>query len=244
METLPGWGRYSRQIVIPRWGERGQEKLQKATVFLAGAGGLGSPAALYLAAAGVGRLMICDHGSVELSNLNRQVLYCETDLGSPKAETAARRLGVINSGIQVVPLSEEIDRSSIARLTGGAGILIDCLDNFPARRALNEYAVASRTPLIHAAVEGLYGQITFLHPPRTPCLSCIFPEDPTTEGMVPVAGITPGILGTMEATEAIKHLTGIGEVLENRLALWDGESPGFEIVKIEKNPACPVCSDR
>ncbi len=232
--------RYLRQMIIPGWGEEGQEKIAAATVFIAGAGGLGSPVAYYLAAAGVGTVRLCDNGEIETSNLNRQVLYGDRDNGKAKAETAAERLRGLNGSIEVIPLAGRIEDSAAAGLVGDADLMIDCLDNFETRYVLNRLSVARGIPLIHAGVAEFSGQMTFLHPPETPCLSCIFPEVPA-QGTIPIAGPTAGVMGALEAVEALKYLTGIGRGLRNRLLIWSGEEQTFDTVEIARDDNCPVC---
>lgn len=232
--------RYKRQLGISGWGEEQQEMLKNSQVFLAGAGGLGSPVAYYLAAAGVGSLVICDDGRLELSNCNRQILYWETDLGVAKAEAAAERIYEFNRDIEVVPYIDRIDDSTIDRLTSGADLIVDCLDNFQTRYVLNKYSVRTEVPLVHAGVSGFAGQLTFIAPPETACLACIFPEVPE-QGEVPIAGVTTGVIGSLSAMEACKYLTGIGKTLKNKLLIWDGEEQVFDTVQIMKSETCPVC---
>jgi molybdopterin/thiamine biosynthesis adenylyltransferase len=170
--------RYLRQMLLPSWGEEAQEILESSCVFLAGAGGLGSPVALYLAAAGVGTLRICDCGTVELSNLNRQILHADDQIGENKAVSARRTLERINPAVRVLPLTETITANNIASLVGPARLMIDCLDNFQTRYILNDHAVRTAVPLVHAGVNGLCGQIAFIHPPQTACLACLVAEAP------------------------------------------------------------------
>jgi adenylyltransferase/sulfurtransferase len=232
--------RYNRQLILSGWGEETQERLKRATVFIAGAGGLGSPVGLYLAAAGVGTLRICDSGAVELSNLNRQILHGERDLGRWKARSARRKLGSLNRQVRVVPLQDEIGESSLEQLVGEASLLLDCLDNFRTRLLLNAFAVRRSLPLIHAGVTGYCGQITFLHPPNTPCLACLVPEAPPQE-VFPILGATAGLLGCLEAMEALKYLAGQGSLLEGRMLFCDGAAMQFQEVALQKDPRCPVC---
>lgn len=232
--------RYRKQLDVSGWGEEGQGRLKEATVFIAGAGGLGAPVALYLAAAGVGCIRICDEGTVDRSNLNRQLLYAEAEVGERKAEAAARRLAELNPRVRVVALSEALDRRSADRLIGGADIILDCLDNFEGRYVLNEQAVRKGIPLVHGGIHGFTGQVTFLRSPRTPCLACIFPHAPAYE-QVPVVGPTAGVIGSVEASEALKYLAGVGEPLENRLLIWEGEAAEWDMVSVQRNPCCPVC---
>jgi len=240
--TAPERSRYLRQMLINGWGQKGQEKLRAATVFMAGAGGLGCPAALYLAAAGVGTLRLCDSGRVDISNLNRQILYADADLGKEKAVQAAEALRRTNPHVTVEPLIEKIDDSSIERLAGRADILLDCLDNFETRHVLNRFAVRKGLPLVHAGIEGLAGQLSFIHPGQTPCLFCLFPGSPPAGRVFPVAGITPGIIGTLQAAEAIKWIAGIGSTLAGVLLFWDGATMEFQKIPVAKDVNCPVCS--
>ncbi|MCP4714398.1 MAG: HesA/MoeB/ThiF family protein [Deltaproteobacteria bacterium] len=230
-------------MIIPQWGEQGQEKLLAATVFIAGAGGLGSPVAIFLAAAGIGTIRICDCGEPELSNLNRQILHSESDLGRAKTESAQASLHNINPHCNVVPLHATISDDTIKELAGDSSIIIDCLDNFTARHVLNRHAVKYGLPLVHAGIHGLSGQVTFIQPPQTPCLACIFPGDVPNE-IFPVVGVTPGIIGCIEACEALKWLTGIGELLCGKLLIWEGDTMNFQKITINKDPNCPVCGNR
>jgi molybdopterin/thiamine biosynthesis adenylyltransferase len=232
--------RYNRQMLIRNWGEEGQQKLRSSTVFIAGAGGLGSPVAIYLAAAGVGRIRICDNGEPELSNLNRQILHAEKDIGKNKTFSARETLHELNPHVVVEALPKKITSESVDRLAGGSDIIIDCLDNFPTRHILNRYAVDKQLPFIHAGIYGLSGQLTFIHTPVTPCLYCIFPGSPPP-AVFPVAGVTPGVIGVLEALEAIKWIVGIGKNLTGRLLIWDGELMEFQNVAVTKDPNCPVC---
>ena len=233
--------RYSRQMIMPGWDIQGQEKLRSSTVFIAGAGGLGSPVSLYLAAAGVGTLRICDCGEPELSNLNRQILHDESRIGCNKAVSAKETLKRINPDVKVEPLEESITDCNVADLAGDASIIVDCLDNFETRHVLNRYSVKTHTAMIHAGIHGMNGQVTFIHPPETPCLWCIFPGDVPVE-VFPVVGATAGVIGCIEALEAIKFITGYGVGLSGQLLIWDGGATDFQKIEIKKDPACPVCA--
>jgi len=235
--------RYHRQLILPGWGTEAQARLRAATVFIAGAGGLGSPVAQYLAAAGVGTLRICDAGRVELSNLNRQLLHAEADLGRPKVRSARRTVRRVNPYVRVVPLHAVIDERSVEALVGDAELILDCLDNFPTRQVLNAFAVRRSLPMIHAGVTGYCGQITFLHPPATACLACIVPQSPPQE-VFPILGATAGLLGCLEALEALKYLAGGGPLLAGRLLFCDGAAMQFQEVAIQRDPRCPVCGGR
>ncbi|MCX6997779.1 MAG: HesA/MoeB/ThiF family protein [Kiritimatiellaeota bacterium] len=233
--------RYGRQMMIGGWGVPGQERLKRARVFIVGAGGLGSPVALYLAAAGVGTIGLGDCDRPDLSNLNRQILYTDADLGRPKAEVAAEVLRRLNPAIAVNSSGERIAEHNIERIVGPVDLILDCLDNFDTRYVLNAYSVRHSIPLIHAAIWGLSGQITVLHPPRTPCLRCIFPDAPPRE-VFPVAGVTPGLAGCLQATEALKLLTGLGASLLGKLLVFDAEQMTFTTLTVERRPDCPACA--
>ncbi len=231
-------------MIIPGWGDAVQERIQSASVLIAGAGGLGSPAALYLAAAGVGTIRIADSDSVDLSNLNRQILHDEDSLGGMKTDSARQRLGRFNSGITIETAAERIDDANISGLAEGMDIIIDCLDSFSSRQVLNRCSVRSGIPLIHAGISGTGGQLTVFSPPESGCLSCIFPETDTgepEENPLPVLGAVAGILGTLEAMEAIKLITGLGEALIGRLLIFDALYTDFQEIDIRKDPECPVC---
>jgi len=232
--------RYNRQIILSDWGEEGQKKIKQATVFIAGAGGLGCPVATYLATAGAGHLRICDFGTPELSNLNRQFLHSEEDIGKNKTLSAKETITKINPQVKVENLPDKIGRENIAQLVGDAQIIVDCMDNFPTRHILNEYAVKAGLPYVHAVVSGMSGQITFIHAPETPCLYCVFPGSPPSETF-PIVGATAGVIGTLEALEVLKYLTGKGTLLKNRLLFWDGELMTFHEITLQKDPGCPIC---
>jgi adenylyltransferase/sulfurtransferase len=235
--------RYDRQMILPDWGEKGQERIKCSSVFLAGAGGLGSAAAIYLAAAGVGNIRICDADEVELSNLNRQILHTDADIGRKKIQSAVQSISKINLHVQISSLNERIERRNISHLVGEANIIVDCLDNFETRYIVNEYAVQKKLPFIHAGVYGMAGQITFIQSPQTPCLRCIFPDAPSPQKF-PVVGAAPGVMGCLEALEALKFITGIPVLLKNRLLVWEGDVAKFEEIRLERDPSCPVCSKR
>lgn len=232
--------RYARQLGLPNWGLAGQLRLKSATVFIAGAGGLGCPAATYLAAAGIGKLVVCDADRVDRPNLNRQFLYSSSDLGRSKAPMARERLLEINPAVDVVALTTEIDRRSAAELIRGADLVLDCLDNLETRFALGRAAMAARIPMIHAAVSELTGHVSFLNPPATPCLECLVTRTPPpVEPAVP--GFTAGIIGSLQAMEAVKFLIGLGDVLAGRLLVLEGAEPRIDVVEIDRDPDCPAC---
>ncbi len=232
--------RYARQILL--FGEEGQERLKRAKVFIAGAGGLGCPIALYLAVAGVGEIRIVDRDTVDRTNLNRQVLHWERDLGGLKAGSAEAKLREANPDVRIEALAATIDEANVSDLVGDADLIVDAMDNFPTRYLLNREALRSGVPLIHGAIRGFDGQATTIVPGRTACLECLFPEAPPAE-VFPVVGTTPGIIGLVQANEAIKYITGTGDLLLNRLLLWDGLSTTLETYTVERRPECPACGD-
>jgi adenylyltransferase/sulfurtransferase len=240
MLTIEEYIRYERQMMIAHCGESGQYKLKAATVFVAGAGGLGSPLLYYLAAAGIGTIRVCDFDSVEPSNLNRQILHSSSRIGMNKAESAKKTLHETNEFVETQTITEKIHNANAAKLIGSADIIVDCLDNFETRHVLNKISVEKRIPLVHAGVEGFRGQITFIHPPETPCLACFIPLEVKKEKF-PILGATPGVIGALQAMEVIKYLTGMGETLKNRLLLCDGLSMEFSTIKLTRNPKCRVC---
>jgi len=230
--------RYNRQIRI--FGEEGQEKLKNAKVFIAGAGGLGSPVSIYLAVAGVGRIRIVDKDIVELSNLNRQILHWDKDVGKRKAESAEEKLKEINPDIEVEALSETIAENNALELVNDADLIIDAMDNFPTRYLLNRAALAKHIPFFHGAIYGFEGQVTTIIPGKTACLRCIFPEAPPPETF-PVIGVTPGVIGLIQATEVVKYIVGFRGLLTNRLLIWDGLATRLEEIAVERNPDCGDC---
>jgi adenylyltransferase/sulfurtransferase len=234
--------RYDRQLIMENIGEEGQERLKKTRVFLAGAGGLGSPIAFFLAAAGIGRIRIVDDGLVELSNLNRQILYGEGDLGKTKAACAKRRLVELNSLIDMESVPERIHEGNAEELIGTCDIIIDALDNYETRYLLNQVAFQKGIPLVHGAVEEFYGQVTTIIPGKTNCLKCLVPKAPTQQTW-PIIGMTCGLVASIQATEAIKVILGIGALLENRLLVLDGLHARMEEMVLERNPACEICSN-
>ncbi len=233
--------RYNRQIIMEGWGLEKQEKLKNSTVFIAGAGGLGSPVSIYLAVAGVGNIRICDFDSPDWSNLNRQILHNHERIGLNKALSAKETLIALNPHINVTAFTDRIVDENIDSLVGDSDLIIDCMDNFPTRYILNESAIRKNIPLIYGSIWGMEGRLSFINSPETPCLRCLFPEPPPSE-VFPVVGATPGIIGCMQALEAIKFLTGIGNNLNGKLLFWDGKNANFKTFKALKDPECPTCS--
>jgi adenylyltransferase/sulfurtransferase len=210
-------------------------------VFVAGAGGLGCAVCLYLAAAGVGTLRIADHGDVETSNLNRQILYTPADVGKAKTAVMSERLTALNPGVRVDARRVTMDPSSLPGLLQGCALAVDALDSLPARYALNKAAMDARIPLLHGAVHGFGGQALTVIPGETACLMCLYQGAAPAVGAIPVIGTAPGTIGLVEAAEAVKLLTGKGRSLAGRLLLYDGLDMSFTELAIARDPSCPHC---
>nr|MDO8081827.1 HesA/MoeB/ThiF family protein [Candidatus Freyarchaeota archaeon] len=233
--------RYDRQMRISGWGEEGQKKLKQSKVVIMGVGGLGCPASLYLAAAGVGHLVLVDKESSELSNLNRQILHWQKDIGNPKVLSAKQKIEELNSEISVEALKTEITERNIGELVSGATVVVDAMDNFKVRFMINEACVKKGIPFIHAGIYGFQGQMTTIFPGKGPCLKCIFPATPPEAERFPIAGVTSGVFGVLLATEAVKLILGIGEPLIGRLLFFDLEDMTFVTCEASGDPNCPVC---
>src|SRR5215470_10378136 len=241
--------RYSRHLLIPEIGEEGQLKLLDAKILLIGAGGLGSPASLYLAAAGVGKLGIIDADIVDETNLQRQIAHSLDTLGSPKVDSAKRSINALNPDVEVVGYRERLTSENIDRiLDDGWDLIVDGADNFPTRYLVNDASVWRDIPVVHGSIYRFEGQVTVFKPHDGPCYRCLFPEPPPPE-LAPscaeggVLGVLPGIVGTLQTNEAIKLAAGIGEPLVGRLLLIDALATEFSEVRVERNPDCPVCGD-
>jgi molybdopterin-synthase adenylyltransferase len=234
--------RYDRQIMILGFGAAGQEKLKKARVVIAGTGGLGSPIALYLTAAGVGTLRIIDNDKVELSNLNRQILHWDKDIGKEKATSAHEKLTKLNKNVTVETINTTIDETNVYSLTAGFDVIVDAMDNMPARYLLNKAAIKNKIPFVHGAVSGLEGRAMTVIPGETACIRCLYHAKPPKKKF-PVLGTTPAIIGAIEATEVIKYLTGIGTLLTNRLLIYDGLNMKFTELSVVRNTNCEHCGD-
>lgn len=242
--------RYSRHLRLPQVGEAGQQALRTARVLLVGAGGLGSPAAYYLAAAGVGTLRIVDDDVVERSNLQRQILHTDARIGVPKVESAGIALTALNPGVRVEAITERATADNVRRLLDGVDLVIDGADNFATRYLLNDACVHAGKPLVYGAVQQFEGQVSVFdagrHRGRAPCYRCLFPAPPPA-GLAPdcaqagVLGVLPGVIGLLQATEAIKLLLGIGEPLVGRLLNFDALSMRFHEIGLSADPACAVC---
>jgi molybdopterin-synthase adenylyltransferase len=232
--------RYSRQIMIPDIGEDGQKKLKRATVLIAGTGGLGSPVALYLAAAGIGTIRLVDVDRVELSNLNRQILHWTPDVGKDKVASAAEKLIHLNPSVAIEPIIETISEATVSRLVDGADAVVDALDNIATRYLLNKAAVDSNLPLFHGAVHGMEGRAMTVLPGKSACLGCRI-RGPVAEEKFPVIGTAPAVIGGIQAAEVIKYITGIGTLLTGRMLVYDGMASTFTEFRVKRNPGCPHC---
>ena len=241
--------RYSRHILLPEVGEKGQQQLLKAKVLLVGAGGLGCPTALYLAAAGVGRLGLIDADVVDRSNLQRQVLFGESDVGRPKVEVARDRLLDLNPGIQIDIYHELLTSYNIMDIIDGYDIIVNGCDNFPTRYLVNDAAVLTGKPVVDGSIFRFEGQATVYKPGDGPCYRCLYPEPPPP-GEVPscaeggVLGVLPGIIGVVQATEVVKLILGAGESLVGRMLVYDAMDMQFRVLKMRRNTECPVCGDQ
>ena len=242
--------RYSRHLLIPEVGEEGQLKLLQSRILLVGAGGLGSPAALYLAAAGIGTLGIIDADVVDETNLQRQILHSTASLGEAKVESAARTLRDLNPDVQVKAYKEQLTSENIDRILGdGWDVIIDGADNFPTRYLVNDVALRLGKPVVHASIFRFEGQTTVFKPHEGPCYRCLFPQPPPPE-LAPscaeggVLGVLPGIIGSLQANEAIKLVLEIGEPLIGRLLLFDALTTTFTEVALRRDPDCPVCGEQ
>ena len=241
--------RYSRHLLIPEVGEEGQLKLLASRVLLVGAGGLGSPASLYLAAAGVGRLGIVDADVVDASNLQRQIVHSTEALGEPKVDSARRAIEALNPDVEVVTYRERLTSENVDRILGdGWDAIVDGADNFPTRYLVNDASVWHGIPVVHGSIYRFEGQVTVFKPHEGPCYRCLFPQPPPPE-LAPscaeggVLGVLPGIIGSLQASEALKLALGIGDPLVGRLLLFDALAAEFSEVTLRRDPDCPVCGE-
>ena len=239
--------RYARHVLLDEFGIEGQERVSAAKVLIVGAGGLGSPAALYLAAAGVGHIMLADDDHVELSNLQRQILHGHESVGVPKAASGRRSLHAINPEIQVTALVQRLGDADLRRLAADVDLVLDCCDNFATRHAINRACVATRTPLVSGAAIRFSGQVsTFdLRNPEAPCYHCLFPDGDDVEELrcatTGVLGPLVGMVGATQAIEALKLLAGMGEPLTGRLLCLDALTMQWQTLRYGRDPGCPVC---
>ncbi len=239
--------RYSRHLLIPEIGTDGQQKLLDAKVLLLGAGGLGSPTALYLAAAGVGTLGIVDDDTVDLSNLQRQVIHSTQRVGIPKVDSAEESIHALNPDVNVVKYPVRLDASNIMEIIEGYDVIVDGVDNFPTRYLLNDATVRLQIPVVSASILGFDGQLSVFKPYEGPCYRCLFREPPPAElapscGANGVLGVLPGTMGLLQATEVVKLILGIGDPAIGRLLLYDALAATLTEVKVHRDPECPICS--
>jgi len=240
--------RYSRQILLPGLGGKGQEKLLAAKVLVIGAGGLGSPCAVYLASAGIGKIGILDSDSVELSNLHRQILHSTKNLDKAKVDSAKERINAINPDVEVIPHKVRITAENILDIIKDYDIVVDGSDNFPTRYLVNDACVFSNKPLSHGGIFRFDGQAITILPGESPCYRCLFPEPPPP-GLVPscqevgVLGAVAGVIGTIQANEVIKYILKMGELLTGKLLVFNGLNSSFRQVKVPRDGKCPVCSE-
>jgi sulfur-carrier protein adenylyltransferase/sulfurtransferase len=241
--------RYSRHILLPEVGEKGQEKLLKGRVLLLGAGGLGSPAALYLAAAGVGKIGLVDADTVDASNLQRQILHATSRLGMPKVVSAEKAINDLNPDVKVVKFEERVNSGNVDRIFGdGWDVIVDGCDNFPTRYLVNDASLFHKIPVVHGSIFRFDGQVTTFMPFDGPCYRCLYPEPPPAH-LAPscaeagVLGILPGVVGVIQATEAIKLILGQGDPLKGRLLTYDSLKMTFRTLKLRRDKHCPACGE-
>ena len=240
--------RYSRQLILPQVGVKGQQRLLESSVLVVGAGGLGSPAAFYLAAAGIGRIGIIDRGTVELSNLHRQILHVTLEVGHPKTASAKARLAALNPEVQIVEIQESINPLNVRALLGPYDVVLDGSDNFTTRYLVNDTCVLAGKPFVYGGVVELRGQVLTIVPGHSACLRCVFPEPPQAGAILScqeagVLGTAAGIVGSLMAHEAIKWLLEVGEPLTDRLLVFDGSLSRFRHVPVRRDPTCAACGD-
>lgn len=240
--------RYSRHILLPQLGIEGQERLLRARALVVGAGGLGSPAAMYLASAGIGTIVLCDGDAVDLTNLQRQILHRTASVGRPKARSGRDTLAEINPDVEVVALEQRLEGPALEEQVAAADVVLDCSDNFSTRHAINRACVQHRRPLVSGAAIRFDGQVSVfdLRTPSSPCYNCLFPEGRQAEevrcAVMGVFAPLTGIIGTTQAAEALKLVAGCGESLAGRVLLLDGLAMEWRSIRLGKDPACPVCA--
>jgi len=233
--------RYDRQIMIEGFGEEGQRRLKRAKVLVAGVGGLGSPLCVYLAVAGVGKIRLVDHGSVELSNLNRQILHWNADVDRSKVVSALEKLKQLNPDVEIEAIEETITEANVSQLVADSDLIVDAMDNLPTRYLLNKAAVDKAIPFFHGAVYGFEGRAMTIIPGETACLRCVYRGAVIPQEKFPVIGVAPAVIACIQATEVIKYIVGIGELLTDRLLVYDGLSLRFTEFKVKRAPDCEHC---
>ena len=240
--------RYSRHIILPEVGGKGQKKIRESRVLVIGAGGLGSPAAYYLAAAGVGTLGIIDGDVVDLSNLQRQIIHQTPDIGKPKVISAKEKIEALNPDVEVKAYQALLTSQNALDLFREYDVILDGTDNFPAKFLSNDAAVITNKPLVHGGILRFIGQVLSIVPHKSACYRCVF-NSPPPQGLIPtcqeagVVGVLAGVIGTIQATEALKLILNIGEPLKDRLMTFDAQKMEFREIRIKKNPKCPVCGE-
>jgi molybdopterin/thiamine biosynthesis adenylyltransferase len=232
--------RYDRQIIIRGFGEEGQERLKRSRVVIAGGGGLGSAVSLYLVAAGVGTIRIVDHDKVELSNLNRQVLHWDKDVGRRKVVSASKKLKSLNPEVEIEAIDTTITEANVLKLVSGFDLIVDAMDNLPTRLLLNKAALDKGVPFFHGAVHGFEGRAMTIIPGKTACLKCVY-RGVIPEEKLPVIGVAPAVIGSIQATEVVKYVVGIGELLTNKFLVYDGLKMKFTELRVSKDPNCEHC---
>lgn len=239
--------RYSRQIMLPQFDVAGQQRLIDSHALIIGMGGLGSPAAIYLAAAGVGRLTLVDFDKVDLTNLQRQIVHATADVGRPKVESAREHLLALNPEITVEIIAHKLEGDELLAAVAAADVVVDASDNFATRFAINDACVAARKPLVSGAAIRMEGQVAVFHNERdeSPCYRCLYRDEGELAQTCSENGVLApvvGVIGSIQATETIKLLSGMGETLDGRLMMWDAMTMEWRTLKLKKDPACPVCN--
>jgi len=240
--------RYRRQLLLPEIGEQGQNKLLNAKVFMVGAGGLGSPVGYYLSAAGVGTIAIIDNDNVDLSNLQRQIAHSTKTVGEAKVISAKHTFESLNPDVNIIPIRERLTKENILNLIRDYDLVIDCSDNFATRFLVNDACVITKKPLVTGAIFRFEGQLTVVVPGEGPCYRCLFQEPPPLEPLLSqqgegLLGAVPGVIGTLQATEALKLITGAGHVLKGELLIYDALKLSFRKIMMPKDPECPICGN-
>jgi molybdopterin/thiamine biosynthesis adenylyltransferase len=233
--------RYNRQHILPEIGISGQIRLKQATVFIAGMGGLGSVSAYYLAAAGIGSLRIADGDYVELGNLNRQILHGTGDIGRPKTQSALEKLRELNPHCNITPIQAVVAEENVLDMIAGCTVILDGTDNLKARKILNRASIIKNIPFVYAGVDGFTGMVSTFIPGQTPCLECLFSRDIDRIEPIGIIGPTPGVAASIQSMETIKLILGFGDLLTNKLLIYNGMDMTFRKIELEKNPDCPVC---
>ncbi|TFG05856.1 MAG: HesA/MoeB/ThiF family protein [Promethearchaeota archaeon] len=235
--------RYARQMVIKNWGKDAQEKIKGSTIAIIGMGGLGSVNSYYAAAAGIGKIKIIDNDNVDLTNLNRQIVHFTPDIAKSKVKSAHEKLTMLNPEIQIEPHEIELTSKNILEVIKDCSVVLDALDNFKTRFLLNKTCIQNNIPYVHAACYAFEGRVLTVIPKKGPCLQCFYPKMPEEMKTIPVVGSAVGIIASIEITEAIKLITGLGKPLVGRLLIVDGENMNFDIIEVQRHPKCPICGD-